>query len=168
MLIYHGTSVEQGLIIAKDEKLLSPYQQNIKYLEGERTKRNLSKDEFTKKYKKTIEELALELTKNIYKEEEFMKRGMCISITNNLINAGGYATMHESKNPKIYGGLVLGIEMPVSLLKNSLSGSTHLRFIKDILSIETLKEIYLSQKATIYREEIIEAFKKYNPKIKCL
>ncbi|MFZ5955355.1 MAG: hypothetical protein ACOYT4_02935 [Nanoarchaeota archaeon] len=155
VLIYHGTNLQKGLLIAEDKAILSNYQ--IKLKELKKTNKN-----YEQEFQMSIEDLALFLASSTYAEREIEMRVKRFSITTDFKIALGHANDYEN----YHGGLILGIETDEQYLSKLLRHSLNLSifFVEDSLSLERLNEIHISPKAMGSFNLITDKFKNFNPK----
>jgi hypothetical protein len=160
VLVYHGTDTKSGISIARRGAILSNLEKRIewfKQLYNGRSSRSFEKD-----YPgKTIEQIALEFESRFYGKSEIEARIKCLAVTKTIESTIDYAMRYEEYD----GGLTLGIEIDDFYFErlDRHYGNYNIKFVPRKLSIEKLKELYLSPKAKEKHESTIkQEFKKYN------
>ena len=155
ILVYHGTSVENGIKIARDGKILSPYEQKLKVI-----KKDFPKKGFFEKYSngQSIEDVAMYWASGGFHEREIEFRVKCFSISLDKKEAFRYAKRYENMN----GGLVFGVEINAEILAGFKGDHPSIRFVSKKLSLNGLKEVYLTSRALSLKMQIKAEFQKYN------
>ena len=155
--LYHGTSVQNGIKIAKAGAILSPFEQTLR--DWQNLLRQNPNNPFFKE--RSVEELALDSIRRRFGEHEIECRGKSVSLVTNLGMAGHYALRFDSTK----GGIVLGFSRDFHQLRElGASGNKQNIYIPSQFPLDALVEIYLSPKAILSQRAIKEAFAKYNPR----
>jgi len=155
--LYHGTSVQNGIKIAKAGAILSPFEQIV------RDWRNLSSQNPSNPFfqNRSVEELALDSIRGRFGEHDIEHRGKSVSLVTDLSMAMRYASKFEY----LYGGIVLAFSLDFHQLRElNASGNQQNVFIPSQVPLDALVEIHLSPKAILSEKAIREAFAKYDPR----
>ena len=165
VLVYHGTSVRQGIKIAMTGAILSPLEMRIRLFRQANPERLASAFPG-----KTLEEAAIESISFAYGEHEIDHRVKSVSVVNEIEHAVHYAMMYEIRlkdfeKKDVSGGLILAVDIDSTCFDRLVVPTAkYIRYIPDRLSIDSLKEIHLSPMARRNSETTLrEAFSKCNP-----
>lgn len=148
-LIYHGTSLEGGLQIARSGAIMSPYEKEIE-----------SCKEMGVTQEKT--ERMAELIANGYPERERETRVRRTSFAD-LNCALNHALAFDRE--RVSGGLVLGVEFSYELMRRDVitRAFNGILFIPGKISLELLRELHVTPRAYAHIDRIRQEFDKFNP-----
>ncbi|MDP1729189.1 MAG: hypothetical protein Q8L27_03240 [archaeon] len=160
-LVYHGTNVDSGILIARSGAILCPWEINIEMFKRFYLKN--PKRTFKQDYPgENLEQFVLKVASTSYAERELESRVKSVSVSTDLFCAEGYAITCEKSGSE---GIVLGIEVDDNFL-NSINppGNCQVKYISRKLSLDNLKEIHLSPMAEKkHGKQIRREFYNYNP-----
>lgn len=159
MVVYHGTSLDRAIRIARSGRILSPLQRAIEEAQREYA---VNPTLYRERHGDPAE-FAEKRMRQLYAEHEFEHRVLCVSvIAGEIGRARTHATSHDVDGR---GGLVLGIEKDEEELRRLTphfeTGS--LIFIPKYVALRKLKEVHLSPVAFDSFDLITEVFKPFNP-----
>ena len=158
-IVYHGTSIDNAIGIAKRGAILSPLQQAI---EEKKEIRRVNPKRYDQLFGSPEQSAERQLRK-LYSNSEWEHRVLSVSV---VVGEIGETKLYALKRKENTGGVVLGVEVEDNKLRaietNFKKGS--LLFIPDRLELELLREVHLSTIAYALNKELIEReFVDYNP-----
>ena len=161
VMVYHGTSLDCALGIARDGAILSPLEQLV--MAFKRISKG-NEEAFIRRFGHNFREYAEISERDKYGENEWDHRAKSVSV---VIGIPDYRCAGHAEKKSLSGGLILGVEAHSNILRNLPKG-LHLTYgdiayIPDKLGISTLKEVILTEKAREFLVHIQKAFERYNP-----